>query len=87
MNSSQLLDEVEYDPKSKSEIKEGRGLHNFPYHSKAESNNCFITHSMNKKIIIIIITITIITIMVGNNDLQKVKNTYILLQEDLELEF
>ena len=48
MNSSQLLDEVEYDPKSKSEIKEGRGLHNFPYHSKAESNNCFITHSMNK---------------------------------------
>ena len=25
--------------------------------------------------------------MVGNNDLQKVKNTYILLQEDLELEF
>ena len=34
-----------------------------------------------------IITITIITIMVGNNDLQKVKNTYILLQEDLELEF
>ena len=31
--------------------------------------------------------ITIIKIVVGNNDLQKVKNTYILLQEDLELEF
>ena len=25
--------------------------------------------------------------MLGNNDLQKVKNTYILFQEDLELEF
>ena len=25
--------------------------------------------------------------MITNNDLQKVKNTYILLQEDLELEF
>ena len=36
---------------------------------------------------IMIITITIITIMVGNNDLQEVKNTYILSQEDLELEF
>ena len=26
-------------------------------------------------------------IIISNNDLQKVKNTYILLQEDLELEF
>ena len=47
MNNLQLLDEVEYNLKNKSEIKEGRGLHNSPYHLKAESNNCFITHSIS----------------------------------------
>ena len=47
MNILQLSDDAEYDLKKRSKIKEGRGQRNSPHHSKAESNNCFITYSIN----------------------------------------